>query len=109
MRAVRAANLERPTRLSAIVLLQRLARIGLIPLTGLTTVIVLGFWLALHNGPAKNSSTPRSMPDISTAFTRSQEMVKALPSVAVGPLSDELDKVNRDLDRTTDFLLAAVP
>jgi len=43
------------------------------------------------------------------AFATTREFVDSLPSVAVGPLSDELDKVNRDLDRTAEFLIATLP
>ena len=37
------------------------------------------------------------------------QMVRTMPSAVVAPLSDELERLNRDLDKTAKFLLASLP
>jgi hypothetical protein len=36
-------------------------------------------------------------------------MTRAMSAAVVAPLSDELDRLNRDLDHTAQFLLANLP
>jgi len=109
MRAVHAARRERKTRVSAFAVLQRFAEMRWLRITGLAALILLGIWLSIHNRPQRMNSNTQSLPEISTALTASQEIVDALPSATIGPLSDELDKVNRDFNRTAEFVLAALP
>lgn len=109
MGAIRAANHQEPNRVSAGLFLQRLTQLKWIPLGGVAVMMTLGVLIALHNRAAQNISTAQSIAEISSAFTASQEIVDSLPAVSVAPLSDELDKVNQDLNHTTDFLLAALP
>jgi hypothetical protein len=109
MRSVRASNRQQATWLSPISLLQRLVRVRWIPLTSFGAVVACVVWLTVRDRPVQNNSIAQPLPNFSTAFSTSRQMVETLPSLAVGPLSDELDKVNQDLDRTTDFLLAALP
>lgn len=37
------------------------------------------------------------------------QMVRTMPTAVVAPLSDELERLNRDLDKTAQFLLASLP
>jgi hypothetical protein len=109
MRAVNAVRRDNRTAVSGIGLFQRFAKISWLPVTGFASLAILGIWLVLHNRSEQTNPGSPSLPEISTAFTASQEMVDALPSVTVRPLSDEWDKVNQDLSRTADFLLATLP
>lgn len=109
MRAVRANRPQERPQLSLLLLFRQFALTRVVAVIGVATLIVMGFWLALRNRPQSTMSNSQSLTEISTAFTASQEIVDNLPSTAVGPLSEELDKVNQDLNRTTDFLLATLP
>jgi hypothetical protein len=80
-----------------------------LPASALVALALAGIWLVLQHRPVQTKPGPKSLPEISTAFNASQEIVDALPSATVGPLSDELDNVGRDLDRTAEFLLATLP
>jgi hypothetical protein len=80
-----------------------------LPVTGFAGLVLLGVLLSIHNHPVAAIQNPQPLAEMSRAFATTQEFVDSLPSVAVGPLSDELDKVNLDLDRTAEFLLATLP
>jgi hypothetical protein len=108
IRAVRAVERKERTRVSGLGSFQRFIRISWMPVTGLAALVLLSVLLALYNRP-KPTVSPESLTQISAAFSASQDVVDALPSVTVGPLSEELDKVNQDLDRTAEFLLATLP
>jgi hypothetical protein len=109
MNAVRTANRAERIDISRVGLFQRIIQVRWFPVTGFAGLLLLGVWLSIQNHPAATTPNPVPLPKISNAFATSQELMDSLPSVAVGPLSDELDKVNRDLDRTAEFLLAALP
>jgi hypothetical protein len=109
MRAVHAAHREERAQVSAFAKFQRFVQMRWVPATGLASVVAVAVLLMLHNRPESPNLNPETLPEISAAFSASQEMVDAIPSVTVGPLSDELDKVNQDLDRTAKFLLATLP
>jgi hypothetical protein len=108
MDAVHAIRAER-TSVSGIEIFRRLIKVSWIPVTGFAGLVVLGALLTIHNRPRTTIENPQAISEISDAFATSQKLVDSLPSVAVGPLSDELDKVNRDLDRTAEFLIATLP
>jgi hypothetical protein len=109
MRAVHAVHREEATQVSSFVMFQRFAKICLLPITGFAGLVLLGMLISILNGPKQTAFDPQGLPQISAAFSASQEVVDVLPSVTVGPLSNELDKVNQDLDRTAEFLLATLP
>jgi hypothetical protein len=109
MRAVRPVHREERTQVSSVAIFQRFAKIRWLPITGIAGLVLLGVLISIHNRPEQTTSDPQTLSQISAAFSASQEIVDALPSVTVGPLSDELDKVNQDLDRTAEFLLATLP
>lgn len=108
MNAVHAAHRAESTEVSGIGMLQRFIKSWL-PVTGFAGLVLLGVLLSIHNHPVATVQNPQALAEMSRAYATTQEFVDALPSVAVGPLSDELDKVNRDLDRTAEFLLATLP
>ena len=78
-------------------------------MTGLAGLVVVGVGLFLYNTLQATRQNRLAVSQISAAFSASREVVEALPTVTVGPLSDELVKVNQDLDRTAEFLLATLP
>jgi hypothetical protein len=108
MNAVHATRAE-SNSVSVSEMFQSFLRSRWIPVTGCAGLVLLAVWLTIHNRPAATPQSPQPLSEISDAFATSQELVDSLPSVAVGPLSDELDKVNRDLDRTAEFLIATLP
>ena len=108
MRAVRAADREGRHSVSGRARFHRFIRMRWIPVTELAGIFLLGVLLSVHNRP-KPTVNAESLTPISAAFTARQEVVDALPSLTVGPLSEELDKVNQDIDRTAEFLLATLP
>jgi hypothetical protein len=72
--------------------------------------IAFGLFLPRHNHrqtvPPSNVSVALSAPGAALEFR--ENVAATLPS-ALTPLSDELARVQRDLDRTADFILASVP
>ena len=109
MNAVRTAHRAENIEISGIGLFQRIIQVRWLPVTGFAGLILLGVWLSIHNHSAATTQNAQPLAEISNAFATSQELMNSLPSVTVGPLSDELDKMNRDLDRTAEFLIAALP
>jgi hypothetical protein len=109
MGAINAAKNEDRISVSGFARFWRFLQNRWMPVSGLAGIILLGLLLAFHNRSETRNRNSQALTQISAAFSASQEAVNALPSVTVGPLSDELDKVNRDLDRTAEFLLATLP
>jgi hypothetical protein len=109
MNAVHTAQRAESTSASVIEMFQSFLKPRWLPITGFAGLILLGVLLTIHHRTATTIQNPQPLSEISNAFATSQELVDSLPSVAVGPLSDELDKVNRDLDRTAKFLIATLP
>ena len=108
MNAVHATQAERNS-VSVSEIFQSFLKARWIPVTGFVGLVLLGVLLTIYNRQAPTIQNPQPFVEISNAFATSQELVDSLPSVAVGPLSEELDKVNRDLDRTAEFLIATLP
>ena len=106
MRAVKNARCKEGSAISGFDVMRRFVQVRWLPITGLNALVIVGIWLIVQN---RTEHVVSPLPEISTAFTASQKVVDALPSVTVGALSDELDKVNQDLNRTADFLLATLP
>jgi hypothetical protein len=109
MRAVQAVHREAGTQVSGFAMFGRFAKIRWLPVSGIAGIVLLGVVIGIHNRSVRTTSNAEALPEISAAFSASQKVVDALPSVTVGPLSDELDKVNQDFDRTAEFLLATLP
>ena len=109
MRAIHAVRREDANQASGFAMFEGFAKTRWLPAAGFAGLVLLGVLIAIHNRPERTTSNSQALRQMSAAFTASQEIVDALPSVTVGPLSDELDKVNQDLDRTAEFLLATLP
>ena len=52
---------------------------------------------------------PTASISASTALEFGSRMPETLPAAVVAPLSEELEKVNRDIDRAAQFLVASLP
>jgi hypothetical protein len=108
IRAVKLARREE-IAVSQVGVLQRVAQLRWAPVTGFAALALFGIWLTVYDRSGQATACAPAIPAISTALTVSQEIADGLPSVTVGPLSDEWDKVNQDLNHTADFLLANLP
>jgi hypothetical protein len=98
MRAVRASRREQVRR--APVASWRMAS------SALAALALVGLWVAFHHpAPARGQSldTPAMVLDLSEA------MPCAMPSVLMAPLSNEWVQVDRDIQNTTQVLLASLP
>lgn len=75
-------------------------------------VVVLGLMMVLNaaRGPVRPPiQATHPLTDATTALRVSGEMARAVPSAVVSPLTDELQRLNQDLDNTAQFLLASLP
>lgn len=70
----------------------------------LAVLLLAGVWSFLHR-----PSRPQPMARAAAALEIGEAMADTVPSVVVAPLSDEWQRINRDLDRTAQFLLASLP
>lgn len=105
MRAVRVAGVEEEP-VQAVVLWRRLAAVGLVLVVGAAAL-----WLV--NRPSVNEAGGMSstMPSASftTALQQGHELTQAAPGTVLGPLSGELDLLNRDVQNALNFVAASVP
>ena len=73
---------------------------------GLVLLVIL--WV-LHTPVRSPTQNAQSLAAATSTLQLGDQMVRSMPSAMVAPLSDELDRLNRDLDRTAQFLLASLP
>jgi len=109
MRAVRATRQPERRQPFMFAIVRRFKMSGVLSVTGFAALIMLVSWLVLHNRPQSTIPNSQALTELSTVFNASRDIVDTIPSVTVGPLSDELDRVNLDLNRTADFLIATLP
>jgi len=92
---------------------QRAGLVSWLPLPiGAAAAIVLGWILIQRQAtpiPSWSRSEPQSLPVAFSPFEFRDEVVKSVPSVVFAPLTNELQLINEDLERTADFLLASLP
>jgi hypothetical protein len=71
-------------------------------------VLLLVLWVLQSpvRTPVRNA---QPLAAATSALKLGDQMVRSMPSAMVAPLSDELDRLNRDLDKTAQFLLASLP
>ena len=108
MRAVRNADHQAAEAPSYLSLLTRLlpVPIGAIALLGVC-------WLLFE----KQAPPPRALPRAEaqtwsvalSPFEVRDEVARTVPSALIAPLSDELKRINTDLESTAKFLLASLP
>lgn len=72
-------------------------------------LVVLAVWPALRGPGRPHAHGRQSLAAATTALEMSSQLAKTVPSAVVAPLSDELERLNRDLDNTAQFILASLP
>jgi len=68
-------------------------------------VSAIWIWHAVSKPPPARSAFERA----GMALATSQEMARTMPDTALGPLTDEWQRLNQDFDNTAQFLLATLP
>jgi hypothetical protein len=104
MRAVRAARIESET-------VNQPIWPHWIPASSMA-LLLLGFFLTLRfsTNPAKTQTADlHPLDDASVALELGGNLVREAPSVAISPLSDEMQKLDHNLSDTGQFLLATLP
>jgi hypothetical protein len=102
MQAVRAA--ERPAAAPAGLVFLRWAAAPVVAVLALVAV-----WLALRGPAVPPTQATQSLAAARTALEMSGQLAQTMPSAVVAPLSDELARLNQDLDNTAQFILASLP
>jgi hypothetical protein len=72
-------------------------------------VVLVVIWQGLRGPIAPPSKGTQSLAAATTALEMGGQLAQAAPSAVVAPLSDELARLNRDLDNTAQFILASLP
>jgi hypothetical protein len=70
---------------------------------------LVAVWQALRGPVAPPSKGTPSLAAATTALEMGGQLAQTVPSAVVAPLSDELARLNRDLDNTAQFILASLP
>jgi hypothetical protein len=73
------------------------------------TLVLGGGWLTRRQPAPPPPTAAQALSAPAAALDWSAEMSRTVPAAVVAPLSDELERVNRDLENTADFLLASLP
>jgi hypothetical protein len=103
MVAVRAA--KRASSSSA----PRLNLVRWLPAPALAALAIAGFWWMQHQAQLPPPHPLELSAALSTTFDLGDEMAHSMPSLIVAPLSDEIQHINEDVERTAEFLLASLP
>ena len=101
MQAVRAAN--RPAAAP-----RQPSVLRWVPVPVFAVMVVLGVVWMLQS-PVRTVQTGQPLAASTTALQLGNQMVRTMPTAVVAPLSDEWERLNRDLDKTAQFLLASLP
>ena len=70
---------------------------------------LVAVWQVLRSPVAPSSQGTQSLAGAATALEMSGQLARTVPSAVVAPLTDELKRLNRDLDNTAQFILASLP
>jgi hypothetical protein len=99
MQAVRLAGPPEPR-----VGKQAIPRWLLVPAVALLVCVVLTWQFS-----SRPTTTGSALEHAGVALATSREMARTVPVTALAPLTQEWQRLNQDLDNTTQFLLAALP
>jgi hypothetical protein len=84
-----------------------------IPVSSLVLLVLLGVFLAVrfsaHTGSTAGRADSQALAAAASALELGGDWVRGAPSVALSPLSDEMERLDRDWARTEQFLLASLP
>ena len=85
-----------------------LARRKWTPAFALAVLVAAGLlWATLHDPPPQTAPGP--LESASAALTFAHDLANAAPATIARPMSDEWERVNRDIERTAEFLLSSLP
>ncbi len=102
MQAVRAAN--RPAAAP-----RQPSMLRWVPVPAFAVILVLVAVWVLQSPVRPPAQTAQPLAAATTALHLGNQVVRTMPTAVVAPLSDELERLNRDLDKTAQFLLASLP
>ena len=102
MRAVQAAERPAPAQ-------PRLAWLRWLAAPAVALVALLVVWQSVRGPVTPVAQAEPSLAAAVSALEIGGQMTLAVPSAMVAPLTEELQRLNRDLDNTTKFLLASLP
>ena len=80
-----------------------------LPAPALALILLVAAFLAMHRPARTAEQDAQSLTAATSALHFGNQMVQTMPSAMVAPLSDELNRLNLDLDKTAQFLLASLP
>jgi hypothetical protein len=70
---------------------------------------LLVVWQFLQHEAQPPTPAAQSLIAAASALEIGGQMARTVPAAVVAPLSHELHQLNRDLDKTAEYLLASVP
>lgn len=82
------------------------------PAPALTVLVALGLWSAFHKTAAPvapGAAEAQPLAGAATVLEVGDRIARGIPVQAVAPMTEELNRLNRDLESTAQFLLANVP
>jgi len=79
------------------------------PVPVFALIIVLAAWWVLPSPVRPSAQNTQSIAAVTSALELGGQMARTMPSAVVAPLSVELERLNRDLDNTAQFLLSSLP
>jgi hypothetical protein len=79
------------------------------PVPVFALIAILGVWWVLQSAVEQPAQNTQSLAAVTTALEMGGQVARTVPTAVVSPLSDELERLNRDLDSTAQFLLASLP
>ena len=74
-----------------------------------TLLALVMAWYVLRGPVRPPTRDTQSLAAATTALEMSGQLAQTMPAAVVAPLSDELERLNRDLDNTAQFILASLP
>jgi hypothetical protein len=80
-----------------------------VPVPVFAVMLVIGVLWVMQSPVRPPVQTAQPLAAATTALQLGNQVVRTMPTAVVAPLSDELARLNQDLDKTAQFLLASLP
>jgi hypothetical protein len=75
----------------------------------LMALVLAGVWWAVRPTGVATHEAPATLAAASSALELPHKIARTMPAEMLAPLSEEMARVNQDLDRTKQFLIASLP
>jgi hypothetical protein len=75
----------------------------------LIALALAGVWWAVRPTGVATHESPATLAAASSALELPHKIARTMPAEMLAPLSEEMARVNQDLDRTKQFLIASLP